>query len=816
MFLGPILFRNIGVVMPDLFDRFLTNRDLEGAAALADARLAGVHFVRIAAFGSFTAGSDLFQSSPDRWFAAFDRMLASAQRSQIFLVPSLIYDPALLTGAVQASPADLLQPGTTANRLALQRIAAVVTRYRNDPRVLFWEIGNALNREADLSPGQTTERVSAFLQEAAHLIHRLDRRHPVSSGCGDVRADAWHRWQTAKTGKFDPAAFAGVDTFDEYAAVLSELNPPAIDLISVQQAPPLTDHRAWLMEDDVTALRMPWIQFAAVRLGRPLFVSAFGQPTQAQGQELEPAWTLDLLRRLQADGAPPAALRSWEPQTAGDDVVSPGLTPRLTVALKAANVVISDAVANGVTLAQGPPLPYSDQAVQADRFQVQSGLLHDLAADLVTRHRVPPSGKVDRVSQESAPGTAAVQTPLRTTAVTEAGSAPRFNRAGVTLLLSNRASSAFRPAEAVWLLGSDFVRPQEIMEWVRVLIENQVGAKGLSLPDGRTIPAGSVPDHIAVDGTVAWFPEGDSRPLPPVDCAFALSALVEEHWRLTGRPTLFASSLKTAAGNVSVSLACERAFEAVQADTETGLIFIGTKTRAPGVIGMEGDRADWGFADRVHKSGFCLMPSLMRWRAARGLAGLFKAAGNPSRTDHYQAEADRLRGSLAATFALPQGQVEGKSRALLLSATVEGRKEDLWAEAYAVWLGVLPSDLQQSVERQLLAHWRSGDGFLKGMVRSLPGQGPYGGTWERCDDPPGTGQNGGYWGLPVGWVAMALKSVDADAANALLAQYWDALQHGREQGSPWQWIAPNLTHAAGDAPAVAQPAIALRSLFTMP
>src|SRR5579859_5154884 len=46
LYLGDVPFRNIGVNIPDLFERFLHGDDASGVKALADAKAAGVLFVR--------------------------------------------------------------------------------------------------------------------------------------------------------------------------------------------------------------------------------------------------------------------------------------------------------------------------------------------------------------------------------------------------------------------------------------------------------------------------------------------------------------------------------------------------------------------------------------------------------------------------------------------------------------------------------------------------------------------------------------------------------------------------------------------------
>ena len=96
---------------------------------------------------------------------------------------------------------EYLTVATESNRLATEYVRAIVSRYRDDPRILFWEIGNEYNLEADLSarwkerPANqipTSDQIRSFLIQIAMLIKQLDRNHLITSGNSDMRPYAWH------------------------------------------------------------------------------------------------------------------------------------------------------------------------------------------------------------------------------------------------------------------------------------------------------------------------------------------------------------------------------------------------------------------------------------------------------------------------------------------------------------------------------------------------------------------------------------------------------------------------------------------------
>lgn len=348
---------------------------------------------------------------------------------------------------------------------------------------------------------------------------------------------------------------------------------------------------------------------------------------------------------------------------------------------------------------------------------------------------------------------------------------------------------AFWVRDAAMMLGGDFVPAAEIEGWVRVIAATQPGAEGLRF--GRLfIPAYSIPDHITMGGAACWFPgayteqgKGDFGFLPPADDAFFFIQMVAQHWRLTRSTAFFQSTVPTGWGNARLSDICAKAFDSVAVDPAGGLVVC--------EAGEGRTRVDWGFCDTIRKTGLCLMPSLLRWKAAADLAALFTAAGNLSEAERFGRRADQVKAAIVATFLQEMTTADGTRDVLLLSATELGRKEDVWASAYAVWLRVLPPDLERAVARHLLGLYQAGGTVVEGQVRHLPPGGEFGGYWEEAKCDRDTYQNGGYWATPTGWYITALRRVNPAAAEKLLREYVAHLRANRDQGAPWEWIQPS-------------------------
>jgi hypothetical protein len=395
---------------------------------------------------------------------------------------------------------------------------------------------------------------------------------------------------------------------------------------------------------------------------------------------------------------------------------------------------------------------------------VDQDMLRTIAVEVLSSSKVPPGARIPNGPQ---------------------------NTTGQTLYLPGGTQSyypAFWVRDAAMMLGGDFISPDEIEGWVRVIAATQPGKAGLRF--GKlVVPGYSIPDHITLAGEACWYPgayteqgQGAYGFLPPADDAFFFIQMVREHWRLTRRTTLFQSTIKTVWGERRLSEICVKAFDSVLTDPQTGLVVCDAS---------EGrTRVDWGFCDSIRKTGLCLMPSLLRWQAACDLAALFAADHRWDEAKRYRAEAAGIQAAVPKVFYRRLPERHGRRTGLMLSATGLGCKDDVWASAYAVWLGLLPHSLELAVARHLLALYDSGGTLAEGQVRHLPPDGEFGGFWEQSACEPGTYQNGGFWATPTGWLVAALRKVSRSAADQVLADYVLHLHHRSADGAPWEWIQP--------------------------
>ena len=416
-------------------------------------------------------------------------------------------------------------------------------------------------------------------------------------------------------------------------------------------------------------------------------------------------------------------------------------------------------------LGLAPTLPAIAESARKER-QANLTYLHGLAKRVLDSAIVPPNGRLPD---------------------------GKVNRTGRQLRLPGGTLTyypAFWIRDAAMMLGADFVSADEIAGWITFVAAFQPGEEGLR--EGRLwIPPYSIPDHIGLDAEAFFYAGGKAeRPkgiygfIPPADNAFFYVQMFHEHWRLSRSLLFFNSTAETVWGRQRLADICVRAFDSVAVDDATGLVIC--------EAGEGRTRVDWGFCDAIRKTGLCLMPSLLRWRAGQQLIALLKANGQSAEAKRIARETKKLQGALVPTFYRALPDIAGRKAGCLLSATDVGRKDDLWAAAFALWLGVLPREIELTIARHLLAVYKTGTAVVEGQVRHLPPGGELGGYWEKALCQPEHYQNGGFWGTPTGWYVTALRRVDAEAADRLLTDYVAHLRTSEPQGAPWEWVNPKI------------------------
>ena len=387
-----------------------------GRKAIADARDAGVTYLRVAATGFAPSAYnrpgdlDMWLKNPSAYWLLIDELMSDLEAFGMRAVFTFIWNPVQFPAMTGETVHDLLSnPQSRSAQLAERYIREFVQRYKGRKAILFYELTNELNLGADLAAvarcrselpapqcepkgNFTTAEMIAFTRRLADLIRGLDPARPISSGFSVPRPAAEHlrarpEWITGKA-DFTP------DTSVQFEKNLADIHE-GIDLISVHLYPNDGNRRFGVTDPRSTSL-LDTSKQAADKIGKPLFLGEFGDAGGLEGKE--DSYTVRLLDRIVALKVPYSAVWVWEffqtapyitrdnPHTAYS--LEPGVTDVLIVRIRDANRRLGNPVPSGNRPDSTPPRVVLTWPL--DCTTVNDGqLLHGMASD--------DSGAVNRV-----------------------------------------------------------------------------------------------------------------------------------------------------------------------------------------------------------------------------------------------------------------------------------------------------------------------------------------------------------------------------------------------------------------------------------
>ncbi len=189
--------------------------------AIADAGDVGFGFFRVmaAGFGPVApppAGAPdqndlaLWRSNPARYWQQVDAMFDDLDAAGIRIVPTFVWNPMQFPALANETVADMItNPQSLSRRLLNRYISQFIARYSDRPTILFYELTNELNLEADIDirarclaalPAPncaayadfTSAEMTRFARQMTREIRALDPSRPIGSGYALPRPAAWH------------------------------------------------------------------------------------------------------------------------------------------------------------------------------------------------------------------------------------------------------------------------------------------------------------------------------------------------------------------------------------------------------------------------------------------------------------------------------------------------------------------------------------------------------------------------------------------------------------------------------------------------
>jgi mannan endo-1,4-beta-mannosidase len=361
--LGGKEFRALGVNIPHLHQAYMGTwlhiPEIYGTPekarqaildALDDAQKSGVAFIRFFAAPGYPRDIELrYASKPEEYWKQMDELFSQCHRRGLKLIPSL----QTLHGwhlYCQEPAQAILDPNSKTSQRTRQYVREFVTRYKDDPTVLLWELENEALLAADVdmkgrdlpavyAPGVTGrtkgvredsltwEMTLRLYREHAALIKELDPNHLVTSGDASVRPECTSRRETFPDFKYRN------DTLREWLANNLASQPEPLDVFSFHfygSDGVLEPWSFWKLSAHDLLRSLTRATYAA---RTPLFIGELGQTQPAFKEDAEARWTCAAIDLLEEEGVSLAALWvwhfPWQPELTVTSASHPKLVQRM-------------------------------------------------------------------------------------------------------------------------------------------------------------------------------------------------------------------------------------------------------------------------------------------------------------------------------------------------------------------------------------------------------------------------------------------------------------------------------------------------------
>jgi endo-1,4-beta-mannosidase len=357
-------YRAVGVNVPHLHQAYLGTwfhtqekyGSAEGAraavvAAIEDAEASGLEFIRFFADPGYPRDrAMLYDRDPEAYWREMDELFALCREHHVRLIPSLQTIPGPFGHFGETGQA-ILDPNSNTYEAVHRYIREFVTRYRDDPTVLMWELlnegmlradvemegrkllpagvyppGMPVREDGAMSDSLTWDMLLRLYREHAATIKSLDPNHLVTSGDAHVRPECTSRRETFPNFRFRS------DTWREWLGNNLLSQPAPLDVFSFH----------FYGNEDVAGSDVPWAGMTTLEQMRgvvrcvhaanaPVFIGELGAAPSNQADP-QGVWLCKALDAMEAEGVSLMALWvwhfNWQPELTMDSATYPEIVAR--------------------------------------------------------------------------------------------------------------------------------------------------------------------------------------------------------------------------------------------------------------------------------------------------------------------------------------------------------------------------------------------------------------------------------------------------------------------------------------------------------
>jgi Cellulase (glycosyl hydrolase family 5) len=357
--LGGQPFQAIAMNKFDLFYQFLgvasnspaTVTRPQAITAMNDAVAAGVCCFRVAAMPYWPVDTDTYVNQPADFWAAFDDMMAELRARGLKIVPVVWWNAWLFPDLAGEPMHDIFSASSVSNDLLLTFAGELATRYGADDTVLFWDLTNEINLNAELDFGvrttsgisvphgspaarsaadnYTSDEMATLLADLTAHMKSFDPNHLVSSGYSVPRSYAWHLRADPEWAGDDKTP----DSISQMEQYLALTHPDPIDIVSIHLYPD-ADRLGFDGRDPGVLGRY---QDAADALAKPLFVGEFGDTNPTVSELRSANFTRRCMLEMLQRRVPLSLIWVWEfyqfnPSVPSTHSIEPGVDDALIAA----------------------------------------------------------------------------------------------------------------------------------------------------------------------------------------------------------------------------------------------------------------------------------------------------------------------------------------------------------------------------------------------------------------------------------------------------------------------------------------------------